>query len=114
PRAAPALEPEQLPGGFGDEGLNGRLVTQPIPAGDGVVAVLLEAVTRPDDPGRPALGRDGVAAHPVGLRNNRHAQPRVSVGDGDSGTQPGPTAAYHQNVMSGCCLTSHGLGQALP
>jgi hypothetical protein len=114
PRAAPVLEPDQLPRGFGDEGLDGRLIAQPVPAGDGVVGVLLQAVARPDDPGRPALGRDGVAAHRVDLGDDRHAQPRVGLRDGDGGAQSGPAAAYHQNVMSGSCFTSHGLGQALP
>src|SRR5206468_3982260 len=43
PGAAPVLEPEQLPGGFGDERLDGLLVAQPVPPGDGVVGMLLEA-----------------------------------------------------------------------
>ena len=114
PGAAPALEPEQFPGGFGDERLDGLLVAQPVPAGDGVVGMLLEAVGSPDDSGRPALGRHRVAAHRVDLRDDRHAQPRVSLRDGDGGAQSGPTAAYHQDVISGSSLTSHGLGQAHP
>ena len=114
PGAAPVLEPKQLPGGFGDERLDGLLVAQPVPAGDSVVGMPLEAVGWPDDSGRPALGRHRVAAHRVNLRGDRHAQPRISLCDRDGGAQSGPTAAYHQDVMSGSSLTSHGLGQALP
>ena len=67
PGTAPVLEPEQFPGGFGDERLDGLLVAQPVPAGDGIVGMLLEAVGRPDDSSRSALGRHGVAAHRVDL-----------------------------------------------
>ena len=58
PRAAPVLEPEQLLRRLLDERLDGVLVAQPVPAGDGVVSMLLEGVTGPDDCGGPSLGRD--------------------------------------------------------
>src|SRR5215475_10765410 len=114
PGTAPVLEPDQLAGCFGDEGLDSLLVAQPIPARDSVVGMLLEAVARPDDPGRPTLSRHGMAAHRVDLRGDRHAQPRVGLRDGDGRTQPSSAAAHYQNVMTGACLTSHGSGQTLP
>ena len=99
PRAAPVLQPEQLLGGFLDEGLDGVLVAQPVAAGDGVVGVFVEAVVRADHGRGAALGRDRVAAHRVDLGDDGDAEPGVGLGDGDGRAQPGPAAADQDHVM---------------
>src|SRR5690242_18698267 len=71
PRATPVLEPEKLLRSLVHKGLHGGLVAQPVPARNGVVGMLFEAVARSDDPCRPAFCRDGMAAHWVDLRDDR-------------------------------------------
>ena len=83
PRAAPVLQPEHLLGGLPDERLDGVLVAQPVAPGDGVVGVLVQAVSGLDHRGRPPLRRDGVAAHGIDLGDHGHAQLRIHLGDGD-------------------------------
>jgi hypothetical protein len=100
------LQPQQFPGCLGHERLDRVLVAQPVAAGDGVVGVLVEAVDVLDDRGRAAFGRDRVAAHRIDLRDDRDAEVRVGLGDGDGRAQAGPTAAHDDDVV--CARHSRG------
>ncbi len=77
----------QFLGCFLDEVLDGVLVAQPVAAADRVVEVQIKAVVGLDHAGRPAFGCAGVAAHGVDLRDQRDAQLRVGLGEGDRSTQ---------------------------
>ena len=78
---------------FAHEGFNGILIAQPVPAGDGVVTVLIERVVSFHHPGRSAFGRDGVAAHGINLGDDRHAELGIGFRNGNRGAQSGATAA---------------------
>src|SRR3990172_7682351 len=62
PRTPPAFQAKELLGGLLDEGFHSVLIRKPVPAGDGVVRVLVEAVVRTDRSRRPPFSRDGVAS----------------------------------------------------
>ena len=74
---------------------------EPVAARDRVVGVLVEAVVGGDDAGRAALGRDRVAAHRIDLRDHRHVEPGVGLGDRDGGAQARAAAAHDQDVVRG-------------
>jgi hypothetical protein len=56
PRTAPVLELDHLRRALRDEEVHDVLLAQPVAAGDRVVEVLLQAVVRLHDAGRPAFG----------------------------------------------------------
>src|SRR5262249_8201661 len=99
PGAAPVFEAKQLFRGLLDEGLDGVLVAQPVAAGDGVIGVFVAAVIRRADAGRPPPGGDGVAAHRVDLGDDRDAELRVGLGDGDGGTKARAAATHQHDVV---------------
>jgi hypothetical protein len=98
PRAAPVLELRHLLGAMGDEVLDHVLVAQPVPARDGVVEVVVEAVVGPDHARRPALRGHGMAAHRDDFRDQRDLQGGVALGHGDRRAQPRAAAADDHHV----------------
>jgi len=74
PGAAPVLHLHQLAMRLADEVVHHVLFAEPVAARDGVVEVGFQAVVGLRHRGRPALGRHGVAAHRVDLRDQRHLQ----------------------------------------
>ena len=99
PRAAPVLKLEELARSLLHKRLDRVLVTEPVAARDGVVGVLVERVVCSDRAGCAALGRDCVAPHGVDLRNHRHAEMGIGLGNSDRRPQTGRTAADEQHVM---------------
>ena len=67
PRTSPVLDTRQLSRCFVDEQLDRVLVTEPVPAGDRIVKVIIETVVVLDDSGRATLGSNSVAAHRIHL-----------------------------------------------
>ena len=93
------LKLEELARSLLHKRLDRVLVTEPVAAGDGVVGVLFERVVCSDRAGCAALGRDCVAPHGVDLRNHRHAEMGIGLGNSDRRPQTGRTAADEQHVM---------------
>ena len=98
PGAAPVLEPQHLLRRLPHEGLHRVLVAEPVPSGDGVVGVLVEAVRRLDHGGGAALRGDGVAPHGIHLGDHGDAEPRMRLGHRDGRAQAGPAAPDHEHV----------------
>ena len=98
PGAAPVLQSQHLDRGFVDEDFHRILIAQPVAARDGVVGVFIQAVVGFDDRGRPALSRDGVAAHGINLGNNSHPEVQVGLCDSNGGPQARRATAHHQHV----------------
>ena len=86
PRASPVLHLHKFIVGVVDEVLDNILLAQPVTARHGIVEVGVEAVVRLRDRGGAALRRHGVAAHRINLRNQRHAQRGIRLGDRDGRT----------------------------
>jgi hypothetical protein len=101
PGTAPMFEAHQLERSLLHEGFHGVLIAQPIPTGDGVVGVFVQAVFRGMHAGRAALGRHRVTAHWVHLGDDRYAEFWIGFGNRNGGTQAGATAADQHNVVGG-------------
>jgi hypothetical protein len=99
PRAAPVLELVELARGLFHEPLDRVLVRQIVGALDRVLGVQVEVVVVARDPGRPALGRDGVAPHRVQLRDAGDGELRVRLDGRDRGAQARAPAADQDDVV---------------
>src|SRR5438105_2368593 len=107
PRASPVLKLDHLAGRLVYEQLDGILVRQPVGAGDGVVAVLVQGVARFGNGSRAALGGDGVAAHGVDLGDESDTQTRVLFADCDGGPQAGAAAAHDEDIVNKEAISGH-------
>ena len=100
PGTAPVLQPQAFLRGLPHEGLHRVLVGEPVPSGDGVVGVLVEAVRLFDHGGGSSLRRDGMAAHGIHLGDHGDAEFRIRLGHGDGSAQapapPPPTTSTSQ------------------
>jgi hypothetical protein len=101
PRASPVLHAEQFLRRFTDERLDRVLVGEPVAAGDGVVAVLVQAVVRCDDARGAPFRRHGMPPHRIDLRHHGDAQSGRRFGDGDRGAEPGAVAADEHDIECG-------------
>ena len=99
PRAAPMLEAQQFFGGFLDEGLHGVLVAEPVAAGNGVVGVLVETVTRFNDTRCAAFRRNRVAPHGVDLGDHGDVEFGIDFGDSDGCPEARPATSDQENVV---------------
>src|SRR5207247_10004325 len=80
------------------EGLHRDLIAEPIAPRDGVVGVLVEAVSWLDHRRRAALRRDRVAAHRIDLGDHGYAKLRARLDDSDRRAKASASAAYYQPV----------------
>jgi len=83
PGTAPVFELHQFTGCLADEILHHLLVTQPVAPADGVVEMHFKRIVSALDARCTAFCRTGVAAHRVNLRNQRHFEVRIRLGDFD-------------------------------
>ena len=86
PRATPVFELDQLFGTVFDKVLYDVLLTEPVPAGDGIVKVVFQAVVITNDTGGSTFGGHRVATHRIDLGNQRNLEGWVGFGDGDGGS----------------------------
>src|SRR5207245_7621155 len=80
---------------------DGIVVAHAVPAGDGVVVVIIQRIPDFNYPGSPTFGRNRVAAHGVNLGDHGHAEFGIGLGHGNRGSKAGATAADQQNIVVG-------------
>src|SRR5436190_2184428 len=83
------------------EDFDGILVAEPIAAGDGVVSVVIQCVSRFDYSGSATLGRNCVATHRVNLGDHGHAEIGIGLGHGNGRPQAGTAPSDQKNIVIG-------------
>ncbi len=100
PRTAPVLHLDNLDWRLAYECLDHVLVGEVVGAFDGVESVVLVAVLGTKHGRGSALGRDGMAAHRIDLRDHSDSEQRVGVDGGYRRPDAGKPAADHQDIVA--------------
>ncbi len=98
PWASPMLELHHLLGAMGDKIVDGVLLAKPIAAANRVVEMVLQAVVRLHHAGGSAFGGNGVAAHRIDLRDQRHGQRWIGFRHGNGRSQSRAPRANDRDV----------------
>src|SRR5439155_26427089 len=99
PRAAPALELDDLAGRLGHERLDRILVRQVVASADGVEGVKVWAVVGPEGRAGTSFGRLRVTAHRIDLGDQRDAERVGCLRGGDGSAEAGRPSSYDDDVV---------------